>query len=322
MTFAASSPGNIFLCGEHAVVYGYPAITCSVECRTRVLLTPLDAPDIRIHSETCGTIEAELDGGTVRPRTENPELSVFLDLLSTLPLPTGLEAHITSDIPLKSGMSSSTAVLCSFLAACSDAFDLGIRPQAYYERLLPIQRNIHGGKASGSEIFSSSMGGFHHIQRDGDRVRARRLGELDLDIIIADTGVFAPTFLTVGYHVPSLIDRKKEQVFEVFEAIGAVTERMQDAVARGDRQRIGELMDRNQLLLSALGVSHPKLDDCIAEARDAGALGAKLSGSGWGGIMFALVEADTRDAVRAALERTRARIIATTIGGPGTRKEE
>ena len=76
------------------------------------------------------------------------------------------------------------------------------------------------------------------------------------------------------------------------------------------------------LATAALGVSHPKLDDCIAEARDAGALGAKLSGSGWGGIMFALVEADTRDAVRAALERTRARIIATTIGGPGTRKEE
>ena len=322
MTVRASSPGNLFLCGEHAVVYGYPAITCSVERRTTVSLTRTDTGTVRIVSDTCGAIEAEITDTGLQTTTDNEDLRIFMDLISSLSIPTGFDATITSEIPLKSGMSSSTAVLSSFLMACSEEFGLGIHPAAYYEKLLPVQRAIHGGKASGSEIFSSSVGGFHHIQRDGDTVSAKRIAELNLDIIIADTGVVAPTYLTVGYHIPSLIKRKKEQVYAAFDAIGDITTRMSRALARGDTQRIGALMDENQEILKALGVSHPKLDDCVNEAKTAGALGAKLSGSGWGGIMFALVEPDTKDQVRAALESTWARVITTSIGGPGTRREE
>jgi mevalonate kinase len=322
MTVRASSPGNLFLCGEHAVVYGYPAITCSVERRTTVSLTSTDSKMIRIVSDTCGKIEAELTGTGVRTITDNEDLRIFMELIATLPLDTGFDAHITSDIPLKSGMSSPTAVLSSFLMACSEEYGLGIHPTSYYERLLPVQRAIHGGKASGSEIFSSSMGGFHHIRRDGNAVSAKRIAELDLDIIIADTGVFAPTHLTVGYHIPSLIERKKEQVYAAFDAIGHITDRMSRALAKGDVPAIGALMDENQAVLKALGVSHPKLDDCVSEAKAAGALGAKLSGSGWGGIMFALVQEDTKEQVKRALESTWARVITTTIGGQGVRLEE
>lgn len=322
MTVRASSPGNLFLCGEHAVVYGYPAITCSVERRTTVTLTRTDSATVRIESDTCGVIEGEIEGDSIRVTEDKEDLRIFMELIESLPIKTGLDAHITSEIPLKSGMSSSTAVLSSFLMACSEEYGLGIHPTAYYEKLLPVQRAIHGGKASGSEIFSSSVGGFHHIQRDGDSVTAKRIAELDLDIVIADTGVFAPTYLTVKYHVPSLIARKKDQVYAAFDAIGDITSRMGRAIARGDREEIGALMDRNQDILKALGVSHPKLDDCVNEAKAAGALGAKLSGSGWGGVMFALVEPDTKEQVQKALESTWANVITTSIGGPGTRLEE
>ena len=64
---------------------------------------------------------------------------------------------------------------------------------------------------------------------------------------------------------------------------------------------MGALMNDNQAVLAAMGVSSPELDRLIEAARQAGAWGAKLSGAGWGGNMIALVEPETAPAVSDAL---------------------
>jgi len=322
MTTTASSPGNLFLCGEHAVVYGYPAIICSVEQRTAVTVTRTDNPSIEVTSAEFGTARAKIEERDIMVTTPNDELAIFLDLVRSLGLPSGFTASITSSIPVQSGMSSSTAVLASFLYALRNEFSLPIEPSSFYDLLLPLQKKVHGGKASGSEIFSSTLGGFHRIERRDDVVESHKLCEHDLDIVIADTRVHAPTSLTVGYHVPSLIDRRRDLVFETFDRIRDITNEAQKALQDGDAQKLGKLINENHHMLQRLGLSHPKLDDCVGEALDAGALGAKLSGSGWGGIMFALVDDEHAEDVKAALERTRATVIATSIGGEGTRVEE
>jgi len=86
---------------------------------------------------------------------------------------------------------------------------------------------------------------------------------------------------------------------------------------KNDEIAIGKLMNKNQELLLSLGLSHPKLDDCISEARRAGALGAKLSGSGWGGIMFALARKEDVDKVVAAIKTTGADAFKAEVGGAG-----
>jgi mevalonate kinase len=60
-------------------------------------------------------------------------------------------------------------------------------------------------------------------------------------------------------------------------------------------------MDENHELLVTLGVSSTELDTLVEAARVAGALGAKLSGAGWGGNMVALVEPQRASAVASAL---------------------
>jgi len=60
---------------------------------------------------------------------------------------------------------------------------------------------------------------------------------------------------------------------------------------------LGQLMDENHQLLQAMGVSCPELGRMVLAAREGGALGAKLSGAGWGGNMIALVTEDTRGSV-------------------------
>ena len=67
-------------------------------------------------------------------------------------------------------------------------------------------------------------------------------------------------------------------------------------------EALGKLMDENHELLARLGVSSPELDQLVAAARRAGALGAKLSGAGWGGNMIALTGPDAVAGVEQALQ--------------------
>jgi mevalonate kinase len=87
------------------------------------------------------------------------------------------------------------------------------------------------------------------------------------------------------------------------------------AIESGDIEQLGRLMTRNHGYLRVLTVSSPELDALVQAALDAGALGAKLSGGGRGGNMIALVTAETKAAVRAALLSAGAKqVFETTVG--------
>jgi mevalonate kinase len=70
---------------------------------------------------------------------------------------------------------------------------------------------------------------------------------------------------------------------------------------------LGELMNENHVLLQKLSVSSPELDQLVEAAREAGALGAKLSGGGRGGNMIALVEPGIAEAVSLSLKEAGAK---------------
>ncbi|HMQ32013.1 MAG TPA: mevalonate kinase, partial [Chloroflexaceae bacterium] len=97
-------------------------------------------------------------------------------------------------------------------------------------------------------------------------------------------------------------------------AVGDLATRARFALAAGEAAVLGHLLDANQALLERMGVSSPELGRLVTAAREAGALGAKLSGAGWGGVMLALVTDETRVAVEEALrEAGAARVLATTV---------
>ena len=218
-------------------------------------------------------------------------------------------------------MSSSTALLAAVFATVSGFAGQNIPAEKYFDYLYPMQVNVHGGKASGSEIISSALGGFNKVQKveaEGKtELKFEHLGMHKFSIIVGNTKVSSPTALTVGYHVPSLIARNKTRVFGVFDEIATISEKAEAVLAKDDEAKLGKLMNKNQELLSSLGLSHPKLDDCIDEARKAGALGAKLSGSGWGGIMFALTKKEDSEKVLRAIQSTGADAFKTEVGGSG-----
>ena len=321
-----SAPGNLFFFGEHAAVYGRPAICAAVDRRTYVELTERNDSKILVTSDSFGSGSAQISENRLSDKVfKAPELSTtfdFIDMLAAkFKLERGFELKIRSDVPVNSGMSSSTALLSAVFKAVSGFAGQNIAAEKYFDYLYPMQVKVHGGKASGSEIISSALGGFNKVQKieagSKTNLKFEHLGVHKFSIIVGNTKVSSPTSLTVGYHVPSLIARNKTRVLGVFDEIAAISEKAEAVLAKDDEVKLGKLMNKNQELLSSLGLSHPKLDDCIEEARKAGALGAKLSGSGWGGIMFALTRKEDSEKVLRAIQTTGADAFKTEVGGNG-----
>ncbi len=324
MPIKASAPGNLFLFGEHAAVYGRPAICASVGKRTEAVLSENSRNSAMILSDAFGTAEIMPEPAekiwAEKKELENVALFVQ-ELQKKFGIQKGFDIKIRSEVPVNSGMSSSTAVFCSILGAISAFAGKTLDKEEYFNIIFPYQAKVHGGKASGSEIISSTFGGFNYIKKLKDgippQIETNHIGGHKFHIIIANTKVDAPTSLTVGYHIPSLIKRDAKFVYSVFDKIADIAEKAIPALKDNNVEALGELMNENQKLLSSLGLSHPKLDDCIKEALSAGALGAKLSGSGWGGIMFALCREENVAAVKKAIASTGAEAIETEVGVKG-----
>jgi mevalonate kinase len=327
-TVLASAPGNLFFMGEHAVVYGYPSINAAIGKRCVVYAHKLHKKHVHLHSDAFGSASARLSKEGLSCTTYDafqllPLIRLAEMLIKEYELREGFSLRIRSNVPVESGMSSSTAVLCAVLHALNKLFSLNIAKEEYFDILLPLQEHIHGGKASGSELVSSTLGGFNKIQRMGKKVKRPIYWEhIPAPVIlgiVGYTGIRAPTSMTVAMHVPSMIKRNKHFVFECFERIAMLSEQAVKALKSNDVHKLGELMNENHRLLQQLKLSHPKLDDLVEEALKAGALGAKMSGGGWGGAMFAIAEKQHVKHVMRAMLRTGSKVFAVRIGVTGVR---
>jgi mevalonate kinase len=133
-------------------------------------------------------------------------------------------------------------------------------------------------------------------------------------IVIGDTGIPAPTKQAVG-DVRHLWIHNKSHWETVFDRIGILSFTARRAIEAGRWELIGELMDENHAFLQEMKVSSPELDRLGSAAREAGALGAKMSGGGRGGNMIALVSAEVTEAVSGALKEAGAKnVIVTQVG--------
>jgi mevalonate kinase len=122
--------------------------------------------------------------------------------------------------------------------------------------------------------------------------------------------------------VARLRARRPEVVEKSFEGVRSLVNNARLAIEAGDRPALGRLMDLNQMLLGGLFVSTPEIERMCALSRDAGALGAKLTGAGGGGSVIALGPSQAgADAVRAAWKSAGFEGFATHVA-PETRPHE
>jgi mevalonate kinase len=304
----SSAPGKVILFGEHAVVYGQPAIAVPVT-QVKATATVEAAPS----GNGLTIVASDLDERFTLARAPQDDplaaaAQVTLAHLSTSEPDAILT--IQSAIPIASGMGSGAAVSTALICALAKFLGRPLEPNQVSELVYEVEK-IHHGTPSGIDNTVVAYEKPIYFVREKP-VERLAVGE-PFTLLIADTGKPSPTGKIVG-RVRRNREREPAHYDALFDQIGDIANEARGAIENGDVEELGPLMDENHELLIELGVSSSLLDDLVETARLTGALGAKLSGAGQGGNMIALVEDDFAVEVAEALRDTGAvQVIQTQV---------
>lgn len=305
----ASAPGKVYLFGEHAVVYGEPAVPCAIERRARVTASRRNE-GLRVHAD-----DLTLSGFTVEYQgdmSSRPDVAVPPTLVESAmsyvneaieqardaaDAPNaGFEITIESDIPLGAGLGSSAAVVVAAIDAATRELGVSLPRAEIADRAYQVEYEVQDGQASRADTYCVTMGGGVRVEGED----CRSIATPRLPLVIGYDGYSGDT----GELVSNVRALKTDYDFaaDTIKAIGDLVRAGETILTQDPDQstaELGRLMNVNHGLLAALGVSSRTLEAMVWAARDAGAEGAKLTGAGGGGCIVAL---DETDATETALE--------------------
>ena len=291
-----SAPGKVILFGEHAAVYNRPALAVPI-AQVSVTVEVVDSPrrGVWIQSPAIELL-AELNSLPEGHPVAYAVRKAFQRFGVSSP-PPGLEISIQSTIPVASGLGSGAAVSVALLRALSAYFGRPMANDEVNELAYEVEKLHHGAPSGIDNAVVAYAKPVYFIK--GKPLEIVRVAK-PFTVVVGDTGIPAPTKQTVG-EVRRLLNRDPLGVEHIFNEIAQISLIGRRSIESGKPELLGELMDQNHEYLRRLAVSSPELEMLIRAAREAGALGAKLSGGGRGGNMIALVKPDNAESVAEAL---------------------
>jgi mevalonate kinase len=303
----ASAPGKVILCGEHSVVYGRPAIAVPVsDLRAHALLESRPAGS--------GLQIVAVDLGETLALTEappdHPLAAIAHRTLAHLAVPEpDARLSLRSNLPIAAGLGSGAAVSVAVVRALAAYHDRELPPEAVSALVYEVEK-LHHGTPSGIDNTVVAFERPVYFVR-GREPETFAIGS-PFHLLIANSGIPSSTRDAVlGVRRRWLKEPVRYQA--LFDEMALIAEEARSVIEVGDLERLGRLMDDNHLFLQEVGVSLPELDGLVERARQAGALGAKLTGGGAGGNVIALVPAPALEAVERALAQHATQLWATVI---------
>jgi len=301
--------GKLILFGEHFVVYKVPALVAAVAAYTDCDCEFTDTPGLEVIDE-----RPAVPGYKVEKKAEADEaISIVLKHLAVDTSKRGMKITFGGNLTAVSGIGASAAQVVALARAIAISTPLVMDEDQINAAGYEGEKGYHG-TPSGIDNTAATFGGVLRFQRtDGAPIFIKKKITTPIRIVYASTGITASTSKVVGD-----VRAKKEADPAWFEAlIGRYSKLVVEgeaALDSGDLATLGRLLDANHALCQELTVSCKELDDLVLAARAAGAIGAKMSGTGRGGLMLALTpSAESQAAVAKALGSLAPQVWTTTL---------
>ncbi len=292
--------GKTILFGEHFVVYGLPALASAIGDKTLCTVEKIENTGYILNDdrpEIPGYKEKKFDEQKVS--IQNVINFIGIDLEKQ-----GLKITLGGNLVCASGVGASAASCVALARALNDEFNLGWNDDKINEAAYEGEKGYHG-TPSGIDNTASTFGGLVYFIRNlesGPNTMETLKLDKPISMVIASSGMTANTSVVVAD-----VRKKKEENPEWFEEIvkeyNEVVKQGREALENMNLDHLGKLMNKNHELLQKVTVSNETLDKMVNIARDAGALGAKVTGTGRGGNINVLTpDPATQDKVYQALK--------------------
>ena len=280
MKSKASAPGKVILFGEHFVVYGIKSILCSINKRVTVTAEKTKERKISIESEI-GKLVLEPNESISKI---NSPLKPFYYLANRALKEEneGLKIQIESEIPLGAGLGSSSACCVAGAAAIFNLFG-EISKKKILELAIEAEKTIYQN-TSGADCTVSTYGGL--MEYDKNNGFRKIEDKPNFQLVIANSDIEHSTESMVS-KVKEFENQNKDKFYELSSLESKLVNDVLKLIKENKIKEIGEKVNLNQKFLEEIGISNEKLEDMIKIGQTS-SYGAKITGSGGGGCIFAL----------------------------------
>ena len=277
-----SAPGKVMLLGEHAVLYGYPAIVCAINKRVFVTLTPRVDKKIYIFSEL-GTHKTDLSTLIIKKPFQFVITAIryYKELFD---LNIGFDLEIKSEFSEKIGFGSSAAVTVATLSAIQQLINRSLDFDFLHKAGVQVVREVQGS-GSGGDVAASVYGGIIYYHANSFKIEKIKSNP---QINLIYSGYKISTVDVINK--VSEIAKNYPKIFaKLFAGIGQCVESGKKALISKNWKKLGQIFNIHQGLLDALGVNNKIISELIYVSRQVkGVLGSKISGSGLGDCLLVL----------------------------------